>query len=97
MESQASGSGSAPKNKKPKLNFSHVHREFEKIEVFNARKEKNVPGSKCKHCGQSFYDRNSTNLKAHLKSQHPEIHKVIISKSMLISVSISLLYLSIFY
>ena len=62
MESQASGSGSAPKNKRPKLNFSQVHREFEQIEVFNARKDKNVPGSKCKQCGQKFLDRNSTNL-----------------------------------
>ena len=99
MESQASGSGSAPKKKRPKLNFSHVHQEFEKIEVFNARKDKNVSGSKCKQCGQKFLDRNSTNLKAHLKSQHPEIHKVIQSKSVCKCIFLcrSLLYLSILY
>ena len=79
MESQASGSGSAPKSKRPRINFSHVHQEFDQIEILNARKNKNVRGSKCKHCGQSLHDRNSTNLKAHLKSQHPEIHKVILT------------------
>ena len=79
MESQASGSGSAPKSKRPRINFSHVHQEFDQIEILNARKNKNVRGSKCKHCGQSLQDRNSTNLKAHLKSQHPEIHKVILT------------------
>ena len=79
MESQASGSGSAPKSKRPRINFSHVHQEFDQIEILTARKNKNVRGSKCKHCGQSLQDRNSTNLKAHLKSQHPKIHKVILT------------------
>ena len=79
MESQASGSGSAPKSKRPRINFSHVHQEFDQIEILNARKNKNVRGSKCKHCGQSLQDRNSTNIKAHLKSQHPEVHKVILT------------------
>ena len=88
METQSSGSTLAPKIKKPRLNFSNVHREYDQIEIFNARKQRNVAGSRCKECKQSFLDRNSTNLKAHLKSQHPEIYKVIQSKSLIVFIDI---------
>ena len=81
-ESEASNSSSAPKSKKPKLNFSHVHQEFEKIKIFNVRKDKEVDGSKCKECGQTFLMRSATNLKAHLERKHPELHRVVESKSV---------------
>ena len=42
MEYQASGSGSAPRSKRPRINFSHVHQEFDQIEILNARKNKNA-------------------------------------------------------
>ena len=59
---EESGSSLAPKKKKTKINFSHVHQEFDHITIYNPRKEKDVPGSKSKSCGQDFLDRNSTNF-----------------------------------
>ena len=78
MESGASASSSAPK--KIKLNFTHVHREFEKIKIFNPRLGKEVDGCKCKVCPQTFMRTNSSTLKTHLKVLHPEIFRAVESK-----------------
>ena len=80
-ESEASASSSAPK-KKPKINFSVVHQEFEKIQIFNPKLDKEVTGSSCKVCQQTFMRRNSSTLKKHLEVKHPEIFKVVESKSV---------------
>ena len=53
MESGASASSSAPKKIKSKLNFTHVHREFEKIQIFNPRLGKEVDG--CKRKEDKFF------------------------------------------
>ena len=79
-ESEASASSSAPKRKKPKINFSSVHHEFDRIQIFNPKQDKEVTGSKCKVCQQTFMGRNSSTLKKHLEVLHPEIFKVVESK-----------------
>ena len=79
-ESEASASSSAPKIKKPKINFSNVHHKFDTITIFNPKLDKEVTGSKCKVCQQTFMRKNSSTLKKHLEVLHPEIFKVVESK-----------------
>ena len=87
-EAEAPGSSSATARKiiKPKINFSNVHREFDQVMIFNPKKDQEVIGSKCKACQKTFFGKNSTNLKAHLEKFHPDISKVIKSKSCVCSV-----------
>lgn len=81
-ESEASASSSAPKMKKPKINFSSVHQEFDTIQILNPKLDKEVTGSRCKVCLQTFMRRNSSTLKKHLEVLHPEIFKAVESKSV---------------
>ena len=81
-ESEASASSSAPKMKKPKINFSSVHQEFDTIQILNPKLDKEVTGSRCKVCQQTFMRTNSSTLKTHLKVLHPEIFRAVESKSV---------------
>ena len=59
------------------------------MKIFNPQKDQEVIGSKCKACQKTFYGKNSTNLKAHLEKFHPDISKVITSKSVLVLFPVS--------
>ena len=69
--------------KKTKLNFSHVHDEFDVIENFwHVGQEKFMEGRKCKECGAEFPGKNATNLKNHLRSKHDERFQRVKSKTL---------------
>ena len=59
------------------------------MKIFNPQKDQEVIGRKCKACQKTFYGKNSTNLKAHLEKFHPDISKVITSKSVLVLFPVS--------
>lgn len=76
-ESEASASSSAPKMKKPKINFSNVRHKFDTIQIFIPKLDKEVTGSKCKVYQQTIIKKNSSTLKKYLEALHPEIFKVV--------------------
>ena len=51
---------------------SAVHDHFDQATVTNPTTKKSKDGSICRHCKVTLSNRISTNLKNHLKSQHPE-------------------------
>ena len=85
MESGASASISAPK--KTKINYTHIYQEFEQIQIFNPKLGREVNGSKCKVSHFPFMRRNSSTLKSHLQSFHPEIFRAVESKSVTFKIS----------
>ena len=53
---------------------SSVHDEFD-IWICKKKNGGEVEGRRCKHCIQSFTNKNPTNLKNHLRSKYPMIFK----------------------
>ena len=51
---------------------SAVHGHFDQATVTNPTTKKTKDGSICRYCKVTLSHRFSTNLKNHLKSQHPE-------------------------
>ena len=61
-------------SKKAKILHSVVHREY--IQEPGLYKEKETVFSKCKHCKNfTFHHKNSSELKRHLRIQHPPIYR----------------------
>ena len=70
-----------PKAKKPKINASAVHAEFNPARIKHPRSKEWIDGSVCNHCGDEVPGRSATNLKSHLKAHHGQVHDKVISKS----------------
>ena len=63
-----------PPKKKAKLARTNVHDEFIETKLVDPETKVVTKTAKCKVCSFKFNSWNSTNLKKHLDSFHPEVH-----------------------
>ena len=62
------------------VNFSSVHEHFDKMELQHPVTKETVIGAMCKYCRKQLISRNSTSLKTHLRSTHPEAFDEVFQK-----------------
>ena len=57
---------------------SSVHEHFDEVQIINPNTKKHVKGASCKYCKFKFLQKNTTNLKRHLKVKHPQAFEEVI-------------------
>lgn len=76
MESE----GGKSTKKKRKINFSHVHEEYDVVDHYHPGTKQFEPSSKCKACKNIISGVNASNLKSHLKAKHNDLFLKVNSK-----------------
>ena len=67
-----------PSKKRAKLARSNVHDEYIETKTTDQETKEVTKTAKCKICSFKFNNWNTTNLKKHLESFHPEIHSSVV-------------------
>ena len=69
-----------PKPKRPKINASCVHAEYQPAKMRHATTKEMIDGSVCNYCGDIVPGRAATDLKSHLKTCHRPVFDNVDSK-----------------